>query len=141
MIAGSLLSRRNPDHIPVLRSALLEIYGQSSPYVKYVLRKFQHARIYYSYMEEVVGVSVWKIVRRDISKQKQVEPYLKILVLNTKQFDLNLGYKMAEDICSQTNMAIVVEPATPDEERFYQYLGFLIVSIFPSIVMRLQLNE
>jgi len=92
-------------------------------------------------MEEVVGVCVWKIVRRDISKQTQAEPYLKILMLKTKQFDLNLGYKMVEDICSQTNTTIVVEPATPDEERFYQYLGFLRVSFFPSIVMRLGLEE
>jgi hypothetical protein len=140
MSAGPLLSRRNPDHIPVIRSALLEIYGQSSPYVKYVLRKFQHARIY-SYMGEVVGVSVWKIVRRDISKPIQTEPYRKILVLKTKQFDLNLAYKMVEDMYSQTNESVVVEPATPDEERFYQYLGFLRVSCFPTVVMRLRLDE
>jgi hypothetical protein len=92
-------------------------------------------------MGEVVGVSVWKIVRRDISKPIQTEPYRKILVLKTKQFDLNLAYKMVEDMYTQTNETVVVEPATPDEERFYQYLGFLRVSCFPTVVMRLRLDE
>jgi hypothetical protein len=137
MISGSLLSRRNPDHVSIVRSVLADVAGHRSSYRKYVLRKFHSARIYYC-DTEVVGISVWKIVNRDISKHVQVDPYIQLLVMSTKHFDLNLGYKMVEDICSQSNMSVVIEPNTPEEERFYQYLGFLIVSVFPSVCMRYQ---
>ena len=133
------LSRRIPEDVTVVKSALHTIYGQGSSYSKYVLRKFHHAIVYIQ-DDEVVGLSVWRNVPRDISKQNVVERYLNIMVLHTKHADINLRAKIVGDIeqfCVDRGIqSMLLESPTQDEGRLYQYLGFLIVSVFPSVYMQ-----
>lgn len=136
-----LLSRRIPEHVALVKDALHRIYGSGSgrSYSKYVLRKFHHAIVYIQ-DDDVVGLSVWRHVPRDISKQTVVERYLNIMVLYTTPSDLNLRAKIVEDIeqfCVDRGIqSMLLEPSSREEGRLYQYLGFLIVSVFPSIYMR-----
>ena len=124
---------------------MLEL-GQKGPYVKFVLRTFHSALIYIE-NNCVVGLCVWKIVNRDISVDTVIDPYVRVLVLNTTDdaldldldVDVDLVSAMLGDIerfCYTKNIgSIVLAPRTSDEERLYQHLGFLIVSVFPSVSM------
>jgi hypothetical protein len=62
------------------------------------------------------------------------------MAVNTNQDDLNMRSLLLRDIerfsIEKGISSITLEVNTHDEGGFYQYLGFLIVSVFPSIMMR-----
>ena len=123
----------------MIRSTLIETYGSQTPYVKYVMRKFHNAMVYIQ-DDEIIGFIVWRVVPKDISKHTMIDRYIHVMAMNTQQDDLNMRSIMIRDIerfsVEKGITSITLEVNTHDEGRFYQYLGFLIVSVFPSIVMR-----
>jgi hypothetical protein len=90
--------------------------------------------------DEIVGFIVWRIIPKDISKYTVVDRYIHIMAINTKQDDLNMRSLLMRDIerfsVEKGISSITIEVNNHDEGGLYQYLGFLIVSVFPSIIMR-----